>query len=401
MTLGPHAATVVWDNRLSEYDFGPGHPLAPVRVQLAMRLALDLGLLAGPDLTLAGQIEPAADDLLERVHDRAYIEAVRKASADATAIDLERGLGTPDDPIFPGMHEAAARVCAATLTAARSVWRGQSAHSVNIAGGLHHAMRGAAEGFCIYNDVAVAIADLLEAGATRVAYVDVDAHHGDGVQSIFWDDPRVLTISIHESPATLFPGTGWPTETGGPAAPGSAVNIALPAGTGDQGWLRAFHAVVPQILEAFGPEIIVSQHGVDSHAEDPLTNLAMSIDGQRMAAEALHRWAHAYAGGRWVALGGGGYDWVNVCPRAWAHLIGIVSGQPVDPQSAVPESFREFVSTTVGVTAPTRMTDGRDPWPTHFDAGFHPEDPIDRAVLATRNAVFPHWGLIVEEQNWL
>lgn len=401
MTLGPHAATVVWDNRLSEYDFGPGHPLAPVRVQLAMRLALDLGLLAGPDLTLAGQIEPAADDLLERVHDRAYIEAVRKASADATAIDLERGLGTPDDPIFPGMHEAAARVCAATLTAARSVWRGQSAHSVNIAGGLHHAMRGAAEGFCIYNDVAVAIADLLEAGATRVAYVDVDAHHGDGVQSIFWDDPRVLTISIHESPATLFPGTGWPTETGGPAAPGSAVNIALPAGTGDQGWLRAFHAVVPQILEAFGPEIIVSQHGVDSHAEDPLTNLAMSIDGQRMAAEALHRWAHAYAGGRWVALGGGGYDWVNVCPRAWAHLIGIVSGQPVDPQSAVPESFREFVSTTVGDTAPTRMTDGRDPWPTHFDAGFHPEDPIDRAVLATRNAVFPHWGLIVEEQNWL
>jgi acetoin utilization protein AcuC len=400
VTLTPHSSTVVFDNRLAAYDFGPGHPLAPVRVQLAMRLAFDLGLLSYPDVVLAGGIEPVDDELLERVHDRDYIEAVRRASHDTSATDLSRGLGTADDPIFAGMHEAAARVCGATLTATRAVWQGSTAHAVNIAGGLHHAMRGAAEGFCIYNDIAVAITDLLEAGATRVAYVDVDAHHGDGVQSIFWDDPRVLTISIHESPASLFPGTGWPTEIGGAGAEGSAVNIALPAGTGDQGWLRAFHAVVPQVLEAFAPEIIVSQHGVDSHADDPLTNLAMSIDGQRMAAEALHRWSHAYAGGRWVALGGGGYDWVNVCPRAWAHLIAIVSGHPVDPQTEIPEVFREFVVTTIGEVAPTRMTDGRDPWPTHFDAGFHPEDPIDRAVLATRNAVFPHWGLTVEEQHW-
>lgn len=392
-------STVVWDGRLAQYDFGPGHPLAPVRVQLAMRLAYDLGLLDESGVTLAGDIEPLDDALLERVHERDYIAAVRRASVDPSAIDLDRGLGTPDDPTFAGMHEAAARVCGATLAAARAVWSGASSHAVNIAGGLHHGMAGAAEGFCVYNDIAVAIADLLESGATRVAYVDVDAHHGDGVQSIFWNDPRVLTISIHESPASLFPGTGWPSETGGPGAPGSAVNIALPAGTGDQGWLRAFHAVVPQVLEAFAPDVIVSQHGVDGHADDPLTNLSMSIDGQRMAAEAIHRWAHAYAGGRWIAVGGGGYDWVQVCPRAWAHLIAIVTGQRVDPQGPVPEAFRAFVATTVGDVAPTRMTDGRDPWPTHFDAGFHPEDPIDRAVLATRNAVFPHFGLTVEE-HW-
>ena len=217
---------------------------------------------------------------------------------------------------------------------------------------------------------------------------------------MFWDDPRVMTISVHESPRSLFPGSGWATESGGPAAPGTAVNVALPAGTNDQGWLRAIHAVVPDVLGAFRPEFIVTQHGVDTHFEDPLAHLLVSIDGQRMAFEALHRWAHRYAGGRWVAVGGGGYEWVDVVPRAWTHLIAEASGHPIDPTSDLPEGFHEYVLEALGRQAPGRMTDGRQPWPKPFDQGFDPDDVIDAAVLATRAAVYPRWDLEVEPGLW-
>lgn len=391
---------VVWDERLAEYDFGPGHPLAPVRVQLAMRLAAEFGLFAHHGVQMLGPVEPVDDELILRVHDADYVAAVRLASSDPHFYDAERGLGTTDDPVFPDMHRAACRVSAASLMAAQAVHRGEVDHAVNLAGGLHHAMPGAAEGFCVYNDIAVAIAWLLDQGVERVAYIDVDVHHGDGVQEIFWNDPRVMTISIHEDPRSLFPGTGLPSETGGPAAPGTAVNIALPAGTNDQGWLRALHGVVPDLLGAFAPQVIVSQQGVDTHFEDPLAHLLVSIDGQRMAFEALHRWAHRYAGGRWVALGGGGYEWVDVVPRAWTHLIAIAAGQPIAPETAVPDGFHEFVLEALGRQAPGRMTDGRQPWPKPIDQGFDADDPVDAAVLATRTAVFPRWGLTAEPGLW-
>lgn len=391
---------VVWDDDLAAYDFGPGHPLAPIRVQLAMRLARDFGLFAHANVELITPVEPATQDDLLRVHELAYLQAVQAASADMGYVDAARGLGTDDDPVFAGMHQAAARVCGASLAGARAVLDGRADHAVNLAGGLHHAMPGAASGFCIYNDIGVAIAWLLEQGVERVAYVDVDVHHGDGVQAMFWDDPRVLTISIHESPRTLFPGTGWPTETGGPAAPGTAVNIALPAGTGDQGWLRAFHAVVPDVLQAFGPQFLVTQQGADTHAEDPLAHLAVSLDGQRMTYQALHRWAHRYAGGRWLAVGGGGYEWVDVVPRAWTHLIAEATGHPIDPMTDLPVSFRTFVEQALARQSPFRMTDGRTPWPKPFDDGFNPDDPVDQAILATRHAVFPRWGLPAESLGW-
>ena len=391
---------LVWDERLADYDFGPGHPLNPVRVRLAMRLAHELGLLDLPNLSLMGPVDVLDEAALLRVHEVDYVEAVRKASADPHFVDLARGLGTEDVPVFAGMHDASARLCAATTMAALAVHSGLADHAINIAGGLHHAMPGAAEGFCVYNDIAVAIAALLDRGVERIAYVDIDVHHGDGVQAMFWDDPRVLTISVHESPRTLFPGSGWPSESGGPSAPASAVNLAVPAGTGDQGWLRAIHAVVPQLLESFAPQVIVSQHGVDTHVEDPLAHLLVSLDGQRMAFEAIHRWAHRYAGGRWVALGGGGYEWVDVVPRAWAHLIAEAAGAPVPPQTPVPAGFHDYVMEALGRAAPGRMTDGRDPWPKPFDSGFDPDDPVDQAVLATRAAVFPAHGLTVEPGGW-
>ena len=202
------------------------------------------------------------------------------------------GLGTGDHPVFPGMHEASALVAGATLAAARAVWSGAAEHGASIAGGMHHAMAAHASGFGVYNDPAIAIAWLLGHGAGRIAYVDIDAHHGDGVQAAFYADPRVLTISLHQHPATLFPFTGLPAETGGPGAGGSAVNVALPAGTGDAGWLRAFHAIVPPLLRQFGPQVLVSQHGCDTHRLDPLAGLELSIDAQRAAHAAIHALAH-------------------------------------------------------------------------------------------------------------
>lgn len=391
---------VVWDDRFSAYDFGPGHPMAPVRVQLAMRLAAEFGLLAAPGVQVIGPVDPADDTALLRVHEAGYVQAVRQASEDPRFYDGDRGLGTADDPVFPGMHEASARIAEGSRRAAMAVWAGEIDHGVNLAGGLHHAMPGAAEGFCVYNDAAIAIAELLDSGAERVAYVDIDVHHGDGVQAIFWDDPRVLTVSVHESPASLFPGSGWPHETGGSRAPGSAVNLALPAGTGDQGWLRAIHAVVPDILRAFEPQVLVSQHGVDTHFEDPLAHLLISLDGQRMAFEAIHRWAHRYAGGRWLALGGGGYEWVDVVPRAWTHLIAEAVGQPIDPQADLPAGYHDFVLEALGRSSPGRMTDGRQPWPRPFDQGFNPDDAVDQAILATREASFPRFGLQPEPGLW-
>ena len=167
------------------------------------------------------------------------------------------------------------------INAELKVAEGEADRAVNIAGGLHHAMADRASGFCVYNDPAIAIARLLDLGATRIAYIDVDVHHGDGVQEIFYADPRVLTVSLHETPLALFPGTGFPTETGAPGAEGSAVNVALPPGTGDPGWLRAFHAVVPSVVRAFAPEVVISQCGADGHRLDPLADLRLTVDGQR------------------------------------------------------------------------------------------------------------------------
>jgi acetoin utilization protein AcuC len=380
---------VAWDDGLTRYDFGPSHPLAPVRVELTIELARAFGLFDHVGLTVP---EPATAAELELVHDPRYIEAVRRAGQTGRP-DPRHGLGTMDDPVFPGMHEASALVAGATLAAARAMWTGQAEHGANVAGGLHHAMRAGASGFCIYNDPAIAITWLLAQGAARVAYVDVDVHHGDGVQAAFYDDPRVLTISLHEHPATLFPGTGLPTETGRGEAEGTAVNVALPAGTGDTGWLRALDAIVPPLVRAFRPDVLVSQHGCDSHRLDPLAHLELSLDAQRQAQTVLHELAHEVAGGRWLLTGGGGYELVQVVPRCWTHLLAEAAGRPIDPQAQTPVSWREYVRDRTGRRAPESMTDGVSPEFASYDSGSDPEDPVDRAILATRTAVFPAHGL--------
>ncbi|GCD36636.1 acetoin utilization protein AcuC [Streptomyces chrestomyceticus JCM 4735] len=388
-------AQLMWDEAVTGYDFGPGHPMDPVRLALTMRLVEAYGLDRGPDAVEVVAAKAAGISTLRLVHREDYIDAVRKASADPKTADPVYGLGTEDDPAFAGMHEASALIAGQSVGAAEAVWRGEALHAVNFAGGLHHAMPGGAAGFCIYNDAALAVARLLELGAERVAYVDVDVHHGDGVQAAFWDDPRVLTISLHEHPRTLFPQTGWPEETGGREAVGSAVNVALPAGTGDEGWLRAFHAVVPDLLDAFRPDVLVTQHGADTHFEDPLAHLAVSLDAQRAVAAACHDLAHETADGRWIALGGGGYAVVDVVPRTWTHLVAIAAGRPIEPTSAVPEEWRHEVYRRTRQGGPHRMTDGRGTgWSDFVGDGYDPADRLDQAILATRRAVFPAHGLL-------
>jgi acetoin utilization protein AcuC len=390
---------VSWDDQLTRYDFGPGHPLAPVRVELTMALAREFGVFDPPEVSLIDP-EPAPDELLELVHDPSYLTAVKRAgelAARGEPLDPRSvffGLGTADDPVFPHMHEASALVVGATMAAARAVWTSAASHGASVAGGLHHAMARAASGFCIYNDPAIAITWLLAQGADRIAYVDLDVHHGDGVQAAFYNDPRVLTISLHEDPYMLFPGTGLPSETGAGAGEGYAVNVALPAGTGDSGWLRAFDAVVPPLLRSFRPQLLVSQHGCDSHRLDPLAHLELTVDGQRRAQSMVHELAHETADGRWLCTGGGGYALATVVPRSWTHLLGMASGRPIDRAEPTPAAWRELVRRRTGVEPPGLMTDGGSDDFASFEDGYDPGDPVDRAILATRKAVFPAHGLL-------
>lgn len=381
----------MWDEGVAQYNFGPTHPMDPIRLTLTMRLVEAFGLDKHLDVVAA---RPAGESTLGLVHHTDYLDAVRHASRNPAEADERRGIGTEDTPAFKGMHEVSALIAGQSVRAAEDIWRGDTRHAVNFAGGLHHAMPGSASGFCVYNDAALAIARLLELGVERVAYVDTDVHHGDGVQTAFWDDPRVLTISLHEHPRMLFPGTGRPEETGGRAAEGSAVNVALPAGTSDNAWLRALHSVVPELLAAFSPQVLVTQHGADTHFEDPLAHLTLSLDAQRLAAEACHTWAHDYAEGRWLSLGGGGYAVVEVVPRIWTHLVAIAAHTPIAPETPVPDEWRRTVYALTRQLAPQRMTDGRRPRWRGWHDGYDPSDAVDQAILATRRAAFPSHGLL-------
>lgn len=384
------APLVVWDPRMLGYDLGGNHPMHPLRWELTWALAGELGVLADYQVLPP---DPADDEALAGIHTYGYIAAVREAS-EAFPGAVGHGLGTEDNPIFPGMHDNAALIAGGSIDAARAIAHGRVDRAVNFCGGLHHAMPDHASGFCVYNDAALAIKTLLDAGIRKVAYVDVDAHHGDGVQAAFYDDPRVLTVSIHESPLTLFPGTGFAAESGRGAAQGTSVNIALPAGTADAAWLRAFHAVVPGVVTAFGPEVMVTQHGADSHREDPLADLNLTVDGQRTSYIALRTLAETAAGGRWLALGGGGYSPVRVVPRAWTHLLGIVAGRDIDPSTSMPQDWIAQASRArPDVHLPFDMNDGTiglvsfERWDGTVDMA------VDRAILDTRNRIYPLHGL--------
>ena len=341
-------SALVHDRALESYGFGEDHPFNPLRIRMTLELCQELGLFEGMEFTGA---EPASEEDLLAVHSLTYVRNVQEAGAGgmldpARSAELMRyGIGTPDNPVVPGIHDACAHVVGAVMRATQMVAGGEAEHAMCISGGLHHALRSRASGFCFYNDAGAAIARLKkDYPGIRVAYVDTDAHHGDGVQWMFYDDPEVLTISMHESGRYLFPGTGGVGERGRGEGEGYSVNVPLEPYTDDDSWIECFEAVVPEALQAFGPDIIISQNGCDGHRLDPLTHLAATTRLYEHIPRRMHDIAHDLCGGKWVATGGGGYDWWRVVPRAWSALWAAVAHQelPETPAEAWISRWSEY-----------------------------------------------------------
>lgn len=344
---------LVWSDELAGYRFGPGHPLDPRRLELTVSLIRAMGLV-DDDITVPPG--PATDDDLLTVHDPEYVDAVRRVSADPGARASPRfGLGTADVPIVPGMHEMSRAVVGSTITAAELVAGGEARRAFGVAGGLHHAHGAAASGFCVYNDLAVAIHRLRTRHGLRVMYIDYDAHHGDGVQELFYDDPDVLTVSIHESGLYLFPASGFVEEIGVGDGHGFCANIPLEARTGDDSLLASFDAVVPELAAAYRPDVLVVQTGCDTHAFDPLTHLRCTTN----LAEALMRRVVAIAedqcDGRIVATGGGGYAIRTVVPRAWTLAWAGLRG--MEAPDAIPEAWHREVQAESSARVPATLRD--------------------------------------------
>lgn len=363
---------------LLEYSFGDEHPMGPDRVRLAMELSDHFGILDAFDI-----LEPPPHDreLVARFHSPDYIAALESGEP-----DIAFGIGDNDHPLAPGLHRVAMRIAGATVAATQAVWEGRASRALNISGGLHHAMSHMQAGFCIYNDAVLAIDWLLQNGAQRVAYVDLDAHHGDGVEAAFWDDPRVLTISVHESGLYLFPYTGFSKDIGGPNALGTAVNLPMNKGTNDEEWLRAVHGICQPILQKFRPEIIISQHGGDPHRRDPLADLEISIDAMTLAYRSVAKWANRYAGGKWVAVGGGGYNRDSVA-RAWAGLAATVAGTEIPAGARMPDNWEQRAR------VPQASATFGDEGVGTFKTGSIVEGSSCPSTIATSKAVFPYWGL--------
>lgn len=305
-----------------QYRFHEHHPFNQHRLVVTADLLETLGALSKSRMI---QPRPASRHELARVHQEEYIrtvEALSRPSPDEGALkDAERyGLLTEDTPYFTGMHQASAMLAGGTLEAALRVMRGDCLHALHLGGGLHHALASKAAGFCVYNDASVAIAAVRAATGARVLYIDTDVHHGDGVQWSFYTDPDVCTLSIHETGKYLFPGTGFVQERGEDQGFGSSINVPVEPYTEDESWLECFREALDRTAAAFKPDLILSQHGCDAHAFDPLSHIHCSMDIYLEMSRLVHEAAHRYAGGRWVALGGGGYDIWRVVPRAWSLL---------------------------------------------------------------------------------
>ncbi|CAN5662511.1 acetoin utilization protein AcuC [soil metagenome] len=354
-------AALVHDRSLESYGFGDDHPFNPLRIRMTLELCEALGLLEG--FPFVGSERATEEDLLT-VHSLTYIRLVEQAAmgvVDAADL-LQYGIGSSDNPVVPDVHEAGSRVVGAVLGACRIVMSGEAEHALCISGGLHHALRSKASGFCFYNDAGVAIARLKEENpGIRIAYIDTDAHHGDGVQWMFYDDPQVLTVSMHESGRHLFPGTGGVKEKGRGEGVGYSVNVPLEPFTDDESWIQCFEAVVPEVLRAFKPDLMLSQNGCDGHKLDPLTHLSATTRLYEHVPTRIHELAHELCDGRWVATGGGGYDIWRVVPRAWASLWAAVSHQ--DLPENIPEDWLAKWGEQSPVKLPRRMRDAPIDYP--------------------------------------
>jgi acetoin utilization deacetylase AcuC-like enzyme len=357
---GPARARLLFDAAELNYDFGPEHPLKAQRLVALIDLLEDSGLWSRIDARASLPQRPAARAELELVHTPAYIDAVQRLSAQVQHdqfspeelhqrehLELDYGFAEGDTPPLTGMHEATSLIAGGSLVGLSALMGlpegGEFAsaeerplHVFHPAGGLHHAWPARASGFCIYNDAAIAIAHVLRATEARVLYLDFDAHHGDGVQKIFYDEPRVMTISLHETGRFLFPGSGDVLEMGAGLGRGYSINLPLQPFTEDDSYIEVMDAIIPPLLVSFAPDVLVTVHGCDTHAWDPLTHLSLTTRGMQAQIKLAHELAHTYCQGRWLALGGGGYDLYRVVPRAWGMVWAEMSGQTLPEQLPAP-----------------------------------------------------------------
>ncbi|WML47278.1 acetoin utilization protein AcuC [Neobacillus sp. PS3-34] len=348
----------IYSEELLKYKFNSHHPFNQFRLKLTLDLlkkmhAINDSLIVPPRM--------ATEEELCMIHDPDYVNAVKLAGLNQLEKEKAEnfGLGTEDTPVFPGMHEASALLVGGTLTAVDQVMSGQADHALHLGGGLHHGFRGKASGFCIYNDSSVAIQYLQKKYNARVLYVDTDAHHGDGVQWSFYDDPNVCTLSIHETGRYLFPGTGNVNERGQGKGYGFSFNIPVDAFTEDESLLFAYSSALKEVAEFFKPDIILTQNGADSHYYDPLTHLSATMKIYREIPKIAHEIAHQYCNGKWIAVGGGGYDIWRVVPRAWA-LIWLEMTENSNCYGSLPAEWIDFWQKEAPVTLPKMWDDPED-----------------------------------------
>lgn len=320
----------LYSEKFGSFFYGANHPMKPVRLRLTHELIERLGLSNLPN-TLSVEARPAKEADLRLFHTHEYLKVLKEANTGVIPVDgPAHGLGFGDNPVFNGVYEWSRYCAGASVIAAELVMSGTVKTAFNIAGGLHHAMPNRASGFCYINDPAVAIKYLVNHGH-RVAYVDIDAHHGDGVEYAFYDSDKVLTISLHESGQWIFPGTGFVTDMGIKEGKGYSVNLPFPPGAGDEVFVDGFRRIVPEFIKAFKPDILVTQLGVDTFETDPITNLSLTTNGFEAMVKEFRSFNLP-----WVALGGGGYDMSN-CARAWTLAWGIMKGVKVP--ELMPEDF--------------------------------------------------------------
>lgn len=390
----PLRLLVVHDDSLG-MRFGGDHPTDARRHQLAVALCREDGILDLPGVALVPGPPPLSDEALARVFAPAFIRQIRRYSATpilAAGPDAQQwGIGG-DNNAYAGMHEDSARAASACALAAEAVGTGAARGALVPSGGAHHGLANRAMGFGIYNETAVAVQSLLDSGLERVAYIDLDVHHGNGTQAIFYDDPRVMTVSVHESGRFLFPSSGFPDEIGGPGAEGTSVNVPLPPDAGNDAYRRAMTEIVEPVVRAFAPQAVVAQCGVDHHHADPLSHLLTTMVLYPELWRRLRVLADDVCDGRFVALGGGGYNPCVAPPRAWAALAAEMAGHPITEDRPVPQSWRE-IAAGLGCDEPART------WLEDHGPRADPERDrraaggVEKAIAECRSVLARFWTL--------